>query len=147
VLLTDLLAATANLFRPPPVTTPRVARQILIVPLHGKINQQQGETPVVLAKAAEQLARSGMLWKWIGIDGKGKLCSWDSSQKVFVRGNIEDWVYWFGNHFRVRDTSNIEYLGPSLVVTDRLIQAVLAHPETPIASFALQLQEKRKAFR
>jgi hypothetical protein len=145
IQLSDLIHLASNLFRPPASTTPKAERQILIVPLHGRINQQQGDTPVVLARAAEQLARSGLLWKWIGIDGKPRLVYWDSKQKIFIRGTLDDWVYYFGDHWRVRDTNNVEYRGPSPVVTDRLIAAVLSHPELPTACFALQLQRKREA--
>jgi hypothetical protein len=146
MMLSDLIAVVHRAFAPP-VTNQKTERPILTVPVHRQINNQQGEAPIALAKAAAQIAGSGLVWKWIGVNGKPHLCSWNASQKVFVRGNIEDWVYWFGNHVRVRDTSNVEYPGPSLVVTDRLIQAVLAHSETPIASWALQLQKKREAFR
>jgi hypothetical protein len=144
VLLTDLLSCVSRIWTPP-ATNQKAERPILTVPVHRQINNQQGEAPIALAKAGAQIAGSGLVWKWIGVNGKPQLCSWNASQKVFVRGNIEDWVYWFRKHFRVRDTSNVEYLGPSLVVTDRLIAAVLAHPETPIASFALQLKMKREA--
>jgi hypothetical protein len=144
VLLTDLINCVSRLWNPP-VTNQKTERPILTVPVHRQINNQQGEAPVALAKAAAQIAGSGLVWKWICTDGRPKLCSWDSSQRVFLGGELNDWIYFFGRNWRIRDTNNIEYLGPSPIVADRLIQAVLAHRETPIASFALQLQRKREA--
>jgi hypothetical protein len=104
------------------------------------------EMSPVLATAAETLARSGLLWKWVS-NGTAKLCSWDSSQKVFVRGTVEDWQIFIGEHWRVQDSRGIEYVGPSRLVADRLIAAVLAHHETPVASWALQLKMKREGMK
>jgi hypothetical protein len=144
--LSDLIAVVQRIWTPP-VTNQKTERPILTVPVHRQINNQQGEAPIALAKAAAQIAGSGLVWKWIATNGKSHLCRWNSTERVFLRGELNDWIYFFGSNWRVRDTNNIEYLGPSPIVTDRLIQAVLAHPDTPIASFALQLQRKREAAR
>lgn len=144
MLLTDLMSVVQRIWTPP-ATNPKTDRPILTVPVHRQINNQQGEAPIALAKAAAQIAVSGLVWKWINVNGKPYLCSWNATEKVFLRGELNDWVYFIGEHFQVRDTNNIQYLGPSPVVMDRLISAVLAHPDTPIASFALQLQKKREA--
>ena len=98
----------------------------------------------VLTTAAAQLATSGLLWRWICTDGSVKLCSWDTSQKIFIRGTVEDFAVFIGERWIVRDTNNIEYRGPSVTVTDRLIQAVLKHPAIPTATWAEQLRRKRE---
>jgi hypothetical protein len=83
VQLTDLLHLCTNFFRPPPA--PKVAvRQLLVVPRHDSVDKP--EMSPVLALAAAQMATSRKLWKWVSTDGTAKLVSWDSSQKVFVRG-------------------------------------------------------------
>jgi hypothetical protein len=141
ILLTDLLHLCTSVFRPP--AAPKAGeRKLLIVPLHDSVDQPQ--MVPVLALAAAQLATSGKLWKWITTDGTAKLVSWDSQQQLFIRGTVEDWAIYLGQHFTVKDTNNIEYAGPSVLVTDRLIAVVLAHPETPIASWAEQLKRKRE---
>jgi hypothetical protein len=140
--LSDLIHLTVSRIFPPPVVR-SAERKILTVPLHEAVDKPQMQS--VLAAAAEQIAISGIVWKWHCYDGSDKLVSWDSKQQVFLRGSLEDWAIFIGRHWIVRDTSNREYLGPSLVVCDRLVAAVLAHPETPIADWALQLAMKRKA--
>jgi hypothetical protein len=141
ILLTDLLHLCTSVFRPPPA--PKAGeRKLLTVPRHESVDKP--EMSPVLALAAAQLASSGLLWKWVCTDGTAKLVSWDSSQKVFVRGTVEDWAIFMGQHWMVRDSDGREYLGPSFVVCDRLIQAVLKHPLLPIASWALQLKRKRE---
>jgi hypothetical protein len=117
-------------------------RQILTVPLHERIDKEESRS--VLAKAAEQIVGSGLVWGWDSYDGTVKLCHWDAAQKVFLRGALNDWIHFFGRHWRVFDTNNQEYLGPSPVVADRLISAVLAHAVLPTASWDLQLAMKRE---
>jgi hypothetical protein len=138
--LVNLLHLCAKLFYPP--ASRAAARTVLVVPLHESVDKPQMRP--VLAAAAAQLATSGKLWKWICTDGSVKLCSWDSSQKVFVRGTVEDWTLFFGRNWIVKDTDGREYLGPSFAVCDRLIQAVLKHPATPTATWAEQLRRKRE---
>ena len=99
----------------------------------------------VIAAAADQIVRSCLLWKWVRYDGSLRLCQWDSKQQLFLRGTLEDWVAFIAEHWRTFDTNHVEYLCPSPVVTDRLISAVLAHPDLSVASWALQLQKKREA--
>jgi hypothetical protein len=142
MLLTDLISLCTSVFRPPPAAK-AVDRKPLVVPQHESVDKPQMSP--VLALAAAQLATSGKLWKWISTNGSAKLTAWDVQQKLFIRGSTEDWCYYIGQNFRVRDTNNVEYAGPSPLVCDRLIALVLAHPETPIASWALQLAMKREA--
>jgi hypothetical protein len=137
--LTKLLQAAFNWFRHPARTA---KKQIITVPLHQAVDKP--EMQPVIAAAADQLVKSGLLWKWVRYDGSLRLCQWDSAQKLFLRGTLEDWVRFIAEHWRTFDTNNVEYLCPSLVVTDRLISAVLAHPDLPVASWALQLQMKRE---
>ena len=118
---------SVDIFKKQTFTSRPPERQILTVPVHEKINKTGVQS--VLAKAADQIARSGLLWKWVSYDGTIKLCHWDAAEKVFRRGSIEDWINFFGRHWRVFDTNNQEYFGPKPVVADRLIAAVLAHPE------------------
>lgn len=118
-------------------------RATLIVPIHEKINDRESQP--TLAKAAQEIASSGKVWKWHTYDGGVKLCSWDTKQQVFLRGSLEDWCAFFGRHWVVRDTNNREFLGPSLVVCDRLVTAVLVHPATPRADWSVQLAMKRAA--
>jgi hypothetical protein len=142
ILLTDLLHLCTTVFRPP--AAPKAAeRKLLTVPLHEFLDQPQMQP--VLAAAAAQLATSGLLWKWISTDGTAKLVSWDASQKIFIRGTVEDFAILLGEYFTIRDSSGREYRGPSLTVTDRLIRETLKHPALETASWALQLQRKRKA--
>jgi hypothetical protein len=139
--LSDLIHLCTNLFCPPPA--PRTTeRKTLQIPVHEAVDKP--EMSPVLAAAAAQLATSGKLWKWITTDGTAKLTAWDSQQQLFIRGTTVDWAVFIGQHWKVKDTKNIEYAGPSVLVTDRLIAAVLAHPQTPVASFALQLRMKRE---
>jgi hypothetical protein len=140
VLLGDLIHLCSNIFRPPPVAK-TAQRKLLQVPLHESVDKPPMQP--VLAAAAAQLATSGLLYKWICTDGSVKLVSWDTSQQLFIRGTVEDWAIFIGQHWIVRDTNNIEYRGPSITVTDRLIQAVLKHPATATASWAEQLRRKR----
>jgi hypothetical protein len=122
-------------------------KQFLTVPVHQQIDQEpkQAEIQAVLTVAAAQVVGSGLLWHWVRHDGTAKLCRWDSVQEVFLQGSLTDWVLFFARHWRIRDTTGQEYLNSSPVVTDRLIQAVLKHPDLPIASWALQLAKKREA--
>jgi hypothetical protein len=124
-------------------------RQVLVVPVHTDIGKEprQPEVRAVLAKAAGQIARSQLLWRWIRHDGAAKLVSWDAEQLVFLQGNLTDWSTFFGMHWRVFDTNNQEFLGPSQIVADRMIEAVLADPDLPRADWALQLAKKREAFK
>jgi len=148
LLLTDLVNLGRRLFRPPPARQVWIAeRQVLTVPVHEYINMEnkQAEIQAVLAKAAEQIASSGLIWKWVSTNGSVKLCYWDKAQMVFLRGSLTDWQFFFGSNWRVKDTNGQEYLGPSPVVTDRLIAAVLNHPATAVATWALQLKMKREA--
>jgi hypothetical protein len=145
--LTDLISYVSRVFCPPPPVPRTQERAILTVPVHEQINKSNTQAQVqrVLTVAAAQIAGSGLIWKWIKSDGSAYLVSWDKEQKLFLQGTLEDWRMFFGNHWRVRDTNNVEYRGPSLIVTDRLVAAVLAHPDTAIADWALQLRMKRKA--
>jgi hypothetical protein len=139
--LSDLLHLCTSIFRPPPAPK-AAARTILVVPRHESVDKP--EMSPVLAAAAAQLATSGLLWKWVCTDGGLKLCSWDASQQIFLRGTVEDFAFFIGERWIVRDTNSVEYRGPSISITDRLIQAVLKHPSLPIASWALQLKMERE---
>ena len=132
-----------NLFK---TSVRSIERQVLTVPVHEDVDKEykQAEVQKVLAKAAEQIANSNLVWKWINYDNSLKLCYWDRLEKAFLRGSLTDWIHFFGSHFIVKDTNNREYFGASPVVTDRLIAAVLNHPATPTASWALQLKMKRE---
>ena len=133
---------SVDIFKRQSFTSRPPERQILTVPVHEKINKPESQS--ILAAAADQIARSGLLWKWVSYDGTVKLCHWDAAEKVFLRGSIDDWINFFGRRWRVFDTNNREFLGPSPVVADRLIAAVLAHPDTPVASWAVQLQRQKE---
>jgi hypothetical protein len=144
MLLTDLLHLCTSVFRPPPA--PKAAeRKLLIIPTHESVDKPS--MAPILAKAVEQLVASGKLWRWISTDGKKPLCSWDSTQLLFVRGTVQDWQVYIGQHFVVRDSNGIEYAGPSALVADRLIAGVLAHPETLVASWQIQMDKRRAAAR
>jgi hypothetical protein len=117
-------------------------RQTLRVPIHERINDRES-IPIITA-AANQIAKSGKVWKWHCSNGTLKLVHWNDKEQAFLRGSLEDYAISFGKWFVVRDTMNVEYLGPSIVVCDRLVAAVLKHPDTPEASWSLQLQMKRE---
>jgi hypothetical protein len=125
-----------------PERTPTPERQTLTVPIHVRVDK--AESQPVLEKAADLIARSGFVWRWTKIDGASRLHRWDAEQQIFIAGSLEDWAVFFGKKFVVRDTTGEQFAGPSQVVCDRLIARVLAHPSTPIASWALQLQRKRE---
>jgi hypothetical protein len=122
-------------------------KQTLVIPKHEDINKEpkQAEVRSVLETAAALIAGSGLLWRWERHDGSGRLCRWDSAQRVFLQGALNDWILFFGDNWTVKDTNGQEYGGPSPVVADRLIQAVLKHPTLPVADWALQLAKKREA--
>jgi hypothetical protein len=142
--LSDLIFATVSrIFRPP---APQAAeRKLLQIPVHDEVDKPSIKK--VLAAAAEQLATSGKLYKWLSPNGIERLTCWDPVQKVFTLRNTEDWMIYFGRNWIIKDSNGREYAGPSLVVTDRLIQAVLKHPALGTASWALQLQRKREAIK
>lgn len=133
-----------NLFKGQSFTTRPPERQTLTVPLHTRVDKVESQP--VLAKAAEQIATSGLVWAWVS-DGtaKPKLCQWDSAQRVFLQGSLQDWQLFFGRHWVLKDTNNQEFAGPSPAVCDRLLQAVLTHPELPTATWALQLAKQKGA--
>jgi len=134
-----------DLFKSHSFTERTEERKVLVVPVHEIVDRPQ--SIAIIAKAAQEIASSGKVWRWNTYDGGVKLCSWDSKQQVFIRGSLADWAIFIGQHWIVKDPTNREYLGPSLVVTDRLVTAVLRHPETKIADWALQLAMKREATR
>jgi hypothetical protein len=139
--LEKLILVVFNWFRRLAGRTP--GKPILRVPLHHAVDKPEMQ-PVIVA-AADQIVRSQLLWKWVRYDGSLRLCQWDSKQQLFLRGTVEDWVKFIGEHWRTFDTNHVEYSEPSLVVTDRLISAVLSHPNLAEASWSLQLQKKREA--
>lgn len=132
-----------NLFKGQSFTTRPPERQTRTVPVHEKVDKE--ESQAVLATAAEQIAGSGLVWRWPCHDGTAKLVHWDAEQRVFLRGSLHDWQTFFGTRWVVKDTRHQEYRGPSPAVTDRLLQAVIAHPELPVASWDLQLAKQREA--
>jgi hypothetical protein len=134
-----------DLFKSHSFTERAEERKVLFVPVHEVVDRP--ESVAVLAKAAQEVATSGKVWRWNTYDGGEKLVFRDTKQQVFLRGSLEDWAVFLGTNWVVRDTTNREYLGPSLVVTDRLVAAVLAHPEIKIADWTLQLRMKREAVR
>src|ERR1700730_1638684 len=138
--ITKILQAAFHWLRHPTGRTS--GKPILTVPLHQAVDRP--EMQPVIAAAADQIVRSRLLWKWVRYDGSLRLCHWDSKQKLFLRGTVEDWVKFIGEHWRTFDTNHVEYSQPSLVVTDRLISAVLSHPELAVADWALQLQKKKE---
>jgi hypothetical protein len=140
MMLSDLIHAFSRLWTPP-APTRTTERKLLTVPIHNHVDHPEAQP--VLAAAADIIANSGIVYKWLCHDGSLKLCSWDSSQKLFIRGSITDWLFFIGDNWKVRDTDNIEYRGPSFVVTDRLIGRVLAHPATPVADWRLQEIKKK----
>ncbi len=124
-------------------------KQMLIIPVHQDINNEpkQAEIRAVLETAAALVAGSGLCWKWVCYDGTAKLVRWDAKERVFLRDSLRGWQTFFGRHFAVKDTTGQEFRGPSAPVADRLIQKILAHPELPVATWALQLQRKREVFK
>ena len=69
--MSDLICAVSRIWTPAsPIRT--AERKLLIVPLHEAVDKPQMQP--VLAKAAEQLANSGLLFKWQCYEGTEKLC-------------------------------------------------------------------------
>jgi hypothetical protein len=119
---------------------------VLTVPIHERVNQErwQGEVKTVLEKAAFTVAESKLLYRWERHDGSAKLCRWEPEGQAFLFGALTDWQTYFGRHWIVKDLAGREYLGPSLPVTDRLVAAILEHPNTPLADWSIQLARKRE---
>jgi hypothetical protein len=86
--LSDLLNLCTNVFRPAPIRT--AERKLLVIPLHEALDQPKMKP--IIAAAAEQLATSGLLYKWICTNSTVHLVFWNSSEKVFQRGSIKDWA-------------------------------------------------------
>jgi hypothetical protein len=101
----------------------------------------------VIAAAAEQMATSGLVFRWQSPNGSSHLVWWDTAQKVFLRESIEGWCLFIGRNWITKDSNGREYRGPAFAVCDRLIAATLKHEAIPEASFLIQLQRKREAIR
>jgi hypothetical protein len=140
VNILDLFKTNSFTQRPP-------EKHFLTVPIHEEVDNRYKEVKIrgVLTAAAAQVAGSGLLWQWPRYDGSTKLCRWDPEQRVFLQGSLNDWILFFGMHWRIRDTTGQEFLSPSPAVADRLIQKILKDPLLPGASWALQLTKKRAA--
>lgn len=131
-----------SLFKRQDFTERPPERQTLVLPVHERIDEPESQP--VLEAAAQQVVMSKLVWRWPKYDGTSRLCRWDSAQKVFLQGSLNDWIYFIAENWHVRDANGVEYLGPSPVIMDRLLQKILAHPELPTASWALQLQRRRE---
>jgi hypothetical protein len=142
--LSDLLNLCTNAFRPPPPIR-TAERKLLVIPLYESLDQPKMKP--VIAAAAEQMATSGLVFRWQSPNGTVHLVWWSNSQKVFLRESIEGWCLFIGRNWITKDSNGREYLGPAFAVCDRLIAATLKHPAIPEASFLIQLQRKREAIR
>jgi hypothetical protein len=142
VQLSDLLNLCTNVFRPPPPSR-TAERKLLVIPIHEAVDKPQMQP--VIAAAAEQMATSGLIFRWQSPNGTAHLVSWNSSQRVFQGGTNEDWCLFIGRNWIIKDSNGRVYLEPSFAVCDRLIAAALKHPAIPEASFLIQLQRKREA--
>ena len=69
-------------------------RQTLVIPVHERVDKSESQS--VLEAAAAQIAGSALLWRWIRHDGSARLCRWDTSEKAFLQGNLDDWARFFG---------------------------------------------------
>jgi hypothetical protein len=59
----------------------------------------------------------------LSYDGTAKLCHWDTSEQVFLRGSLNDWQLFFGTRWVVKDTNHQEYRGPSPVKAKLMVVA------------------------
>jgi hypothetical protein len=86
-----LLAAFQWLHHPAGKTA---RKPILTVPLHQLVDKP--EMQPVIALAADRIVKSRLLRKWVRYDGSLRLCQWDASQQLFLRGTVEDWIKFIG---------------------------------------------------
>jgi hypothetical protein len=119
-------------------------RKTLVIPTQELIHDQyhQPEVNEVLKQCAELIVKSGKVFRWNRYTGERKLVRWYDNQ--FVGASIDDWREWVGQKWRIVDTGGYEWAGPSRAVMARLLEAILDHPDLPLASFQLQAEMKRK---
>ena len=116
----------------------------MVIPVHETVdNQYQWHTvQPVLGKCADQIVASGLVWKWCRFTGRHVLVRL-SEERTFVGFDIQDWCAFLGQHWQIVDNNGFEWLGPSHAVGDRIMQAVLRHPKLPIASWSMQLEQRK----
>jgi hypothetical protein len=120
-------------------------RKTLVIPTQELIHDQyhQPEVNDVLNQCAELIVKSGTVFRWNRYTGERKLVRWHDNH--FIGGSIDDWREWVGQEWRIADTGGYEWAGPSRAVMARLLEAILDHPDLPLASFQLQDEMQRKA--
>jgi len=123
----------ANMFRQ------SEGRQTLTIPVHDQLDNEHQWHLVepVLRKAADQIVNSKLGWRWNRYDGKARVVQWSRPDGVFIGFDIDTWRVWLGEHWKILDTNNMEWAGPSRAVADRIYAAVLKHTNIPLASFEL----------
>jgi hypothetical protein len=122
----------------------RGGKETMVIPVHETVdNQYQWHTvQPVLGKCADQIVASGLVWKWCRFTGRHVLVRL-SEERTFVGFDIQDWCAFLGQHWQIVDNNGFEWLGPSHAVGDRIMQAVLRHPKLPIASWSMQLEQRK----
>jgi hypothetical protein len=120
-------------------------RKTLVIPTHELINNSyhQHEVVPVLQKCADMIVASKLVWRWNRYTGERKLVRWHD--KHFIFDDVDGWRTFLGQEWRIMDTSGFEWGGPSRPVMARLLEAILDHPDLPLASFQLQDEMQRKA--
>ena len=125
-------------------TTRRAGKATMVIPVHETVDNQYEWHKVqpVLGKCADQIVASKLVWKWCRFTGRHFLVRL-SEDRTFVGFDIQDWCEWLGQHWQIVDVAGMEWAGPSHCVGDRIMQAVLRHPNLPVASWAVQLEKQK----
>lgn len=121
-------------------------KKVLTIPVHSEVDHEAKQTKVqpILARAAQTLVASGLLYRWTKYTGLARLSLWNDRERMFQFLGLDDFICWLGQHYRIIDSDGVEWAGPSPVVGDRLYAAVLNHPDIQLASFGLQEERRRE---
>ena len=115
-------------------------RDQLLLPVHDELDLERLQSKVqpILTTAAQQIATSGKVYRWIRYDKSERLCLWNEEDKMFQFLLLADFIEWIAKHYQIFDSNGQQWLGPSKPVADRLYAAVLRQPALPVASWKLQ---------
>jgi hypothetical protein len=119
-------------------------RKTLIIPTPELCDNRyhHHEVEPLLRKAAQQIIDSKLVFKWTRYTGKAVLVRWSDLDRKFLAFGLDDFRAWLGQQWKVIDTNNMEFLGPSRAVGDRLYAVVLDDRNLPLASWKLERERR-----
>jgi hypothetical protein len=90
-------------------------RERLVIPVHSELDKERLSSKVqpLITAAAEKLASSGKVYKWVRYDKSEKLCLWNAEEKMFQFLVLADFIDWIGKYYQVFDSNGQRWLGPS----------------------------------